>query len=68
MDNISQKDFDELKFKMDRIYEPRKVTDVIPTTTPRNIKEQIVLYISGTTYRQYTYMNGDWYYVNLTKV
>ena len=27
-----------------------------------------ILYKSGTTYRLYTYMDGDWYFVDLIKV
>ena len=42
------------------------VVSTIPTHKAQQGK--CFLYINGTTYRQYTYMNGDWYYVNLTKV
>ena len=45
---------------------PRQAVDTAPTDEPLTAEDQIVLYINGTTYRLYTYINGDWYYVNLT--
>ena len=45
-----------------------KSVSAAPTHVPRNADEQRVLYINGTTYREYIYIDGSWYYYALTKV
>lgn len=42
----------------------------VVSTAPTHRAEQgkCFLYKSGTTYRLYTYMDGDWYFVDLIKV
>jgi len=40
----------------------------VPAYVPKDENEARVKYINGSTYREYIYMNGDWYYYALTKV
>ena len=60
-----EKDIDN---KVAQLYPTRKTIAEVPTNHPKNEKEQIELYKNGATYRMYCYMDGDWYYTNLTKV
>jgi hypothetical protein len=57
----------DLKEKMDRLYQPSHHTDTEPTQAPTNSRNQRVLYKNGTTYREYVFMDGEWYYKDLTK-
>jgi len=45
-----------------------RVVSSEPTTAPRNYYESIVIYVSGATYRLYTYdeVNSAWRYATLT--
>lgn len=45
-----------------------EVVSVVPAQTPRNLYEQIKIYISGGTYRLYVYNYKDnaWRYATLT--
>ena len=38
----------------------------VPTHTPRNFKEQFVLYETGGSYRFYIYIKDAWRYINTT--
>jgi len=57
----------DLKDKMDKIFAPRISKDSVPSQAPTNSKDQFVIYKNGTTYRLYIFMDGTWYYANLTK-
>jgi len=38
----------------------------VPTHTPRNFREQFVLYETGGSYRFYIYIKDAWRYINTT--
>jgi len=38
----------------------------VPTHTPRNFKEQFVIFETGGSYKLYIYMKNAWRYINTT--
>lgn len=44
----------------------KKHTSTVPTHSPKNFYEQIVLYESGATIRLYIWVNSTWRYIALT--
>ncbi len=45
-----------------------KTTDTIPAYTPKNVSQQLIIYVSGATIRLYIYdvTNNTWRYTALT--
>lgn len=58
----------EKPIQFEEIWGKVKTSSSIPTYTPKNISEQIIIYVSGATIRLYIYdfTNNSWRYVALT--
>lgn len=62
----TEEQLENLNYKMDRLYPPKKHITTAPTHTPRNFYEQIEVYDDGVNFRIYVYVNGTWRYAALT--
>jgi len=59
---------DSQLLKLENIFGMIRTVDAVPTHTPRNLFEQIIIYTSGATLRFYWYdvTNNLWHYVTAT--